>query len=144
MKKVRRQKIVGTQTFINRDTGEILESVVVEKNVDKDFNWHKIWLQDLLNILELIGTKKLVIIKWILNHMNDKDNIVYFTQRALANELKMSLKTINETIKILLEVDFMRKKQNGVYQINPNIIAKGSTGKRMNLLIKYNKIGGEK
>ena len=135
--KIKKQKIVGKETYINQETGEIKEMLVVDKYVEQDFNFHKIWLTDLLNIIEIIGTKKLKVIKYILNNMNTKDNTIYFTQRGLAKELGLSLQTINDTIKILIESNFMRKIQTGVYQINPDIVVKGSTGKRMNLLIQY-------
>ena len=142
-RKIKKQKIIGKENFINQETGEIIECVVIEKNVENDFNFHKVWLEDLIGILEIIGTKKLVIVKWILNNFNDKDNIVFFTQRKLVKELGISIKTINETIKLLLENNFMKKIQNGVYMINPDILVKGKTGKRMNLLIQYNNINGE-
>ena len=139
-KKIKKQKIIGKETYINQETGDIKEMVVVDKYVEQDFNFHKIWLSDLLSIIEIIGTKKLKIIKHILNKMNTKDNTVYFTQRGLSKELGLSLQTVNNTIKILVESNFMRKIQTGVYQINPDIIIKGSTGKRVNLLIQYKKI----
>ncbi len=138
--KIKKQKIVGKQNYINQETGEIKEMLVVNKYVEQDFNFHKIWLSDLLNIIEIIGTKKLKVIKHILNNMNTKDNTIYFTQRGLAKKLNLSLQTINDTIKILVESNFMKKIQTGVYQINPDIIIKGSTGKRVNLLIQYKNI----
>jgi len=141
--KIKKQKIIGKETYIHQETGEIKEMVVVDKYIDQDFNFHKIWLSDLLNIIEIIGTKKLKIVKYILNKMNTKDNTVYFTQRGLSNELGISLQTINDTIKILVNSNFMKKIQNGVYQINPDIIIKGSTGKRVNLLIQYKNIDNE-
>jgi len=138
--KTKKQKIVGKETYINQTTGEIKEMVVIDKYVEQDFNFHKIWLTDLLNIIEIIGTKKLKIVKYILNKMNTKDNTIYFTQRGLSKELGISLQTINDTIKILIETNFMKKVQNGVYQINPDIIIKGNSGKRVNLLIQYKNI----
>ena len=142
-KKVKKQKIIGKQNYINQETGEIVECVVVEKTIENDFNFHKVWLNDLIGILEIIGTKKLTVIKWILDNFNDKDNTVFFTQRGLGKELGLSTKTINETIKLLLENGFMKKVQNGVYMINPDILVKGTTGKRTNLLVKYKEIGNE-
>ena len=145
-KKIKRQKIIGKQNYINQETGEIVETVVVEKEIEQDFNFHKIWLADLLNVIEIIGNKKLKVVKEILNRMNSKDNIVFFTQRNLAKELGISLQVVNSTIKILLESDFMKKIQNGVYQINPDLIIKGRTNKRVNMLIQYKNLDnkGEK
>jgi len=132
--------IKGRKNLIDSDTGEVLESTIIVKNVKKDFNFHKIWLQDLINIIEMLGSKKIKIVNYILNKMSNTDNIVYFTQRQLSKDLNISLPTINDTIKTLLESNFMVKKQNGVYQINPDIIIKGTNDKRTNLLIQYKEI----
>ena len=138
--KIKKQKIIGTQKLLNPETGEIIETVVIEKNVENDFNFHKIWLTDLIHILDIIGGKKLEVFKYLMNKMRDTDNIIICRYKDIEDDLKVSKQTIRDTIKLLLETDFMRRIQNGVYQINPNIIVKGSTGKRMNLLIQYNKL----
>jgi len=135
-KKIKRMEIKGKQTFIDQN-GQPRDFLVVEKNIEQDFNFHKIWINDLVGILEIIGTKKLSIIKWLLGNMNNTDNTIYFTQRGLSKELKISLPVINETIKLLIENNFMTKIQNGVYRINPDIIVKGGTNKRINLAIIY-------
>jgi len=140
MIKTKKQKIIGTQNYINQDSGEIVECLVVEKNVENDFNFHKIWIEDLVSILEIVGSKKLKVVKWILNNFNDKDNTIFFTQQKLSKELNISYPILNETIKILMENNFMSRVQNGVYMLNPNIIVKGKSSKRSNLLVKYTNI----
>jgi hypothetical protein len=142
-KRVKHQKVIGKESYINQQTGEIIECIVVEKNIESDFNFHKVWITDLINILEIIGTKKLKIIKWLLDNFNDKDNTIFFTQQKLSKQLGISYTIVNQTIKLLLENDFLRKIQNGVYMINPNILVKGNTSKRMNLLVKYKEIDKE-
>ena len=142
-RKIKKQKVIGKQNYINQETGEIIETTVIEKKVEQDFGWNKVWLSDLLNVIELVGSKKLKIVKYILNEMNTNNNIVFFTQRGLSKKLELSLGVINETIKILVESDFMKKIQNGVYQINPDILVKGNTSKRLNLLVKYEQINKE-
>ena len=140
--KIKRQQIIGKQNYINQETGEIVETVVVQKNVEQDFNFHKVWIIDLMNIIGEMGNKKIKIIEYILDNMN-KDNIIYFTYTKLGKELKVSKPIIVDTIKNLLSKNFMKRIQVGVYQINPDLVIKGSTGKRMNLLIQYNKNDNE-
>ena len=137
--KIKRQKIIGKQNYINQETGEIIETVVIEKNVEQDFNFHKVWIIDIMNIIGEMGNKKIKIIEYILDHMN-KDNIVYFTYSKLEKEVGVSRPVIVNTIKGLIEKNFMKRIQTGVYQINPNLVVKGSTGKRINLLIQYKNI----
>ena len=137
--KIKKQKIVGKQNYINQETGEIIETVVIEKNVEQDFNFHKVWIIDIMNIIGEMGNKKIKIIEYILDKMN-KDNIVYFTYSKLEKEVCVSRPVIVNTIKGLIEKNFMKRIQTGVYQVNPNLVVKGSTGKRINLLIQYKNI----
>lgn len=140
--KIKKQQVVGKQNYINQETGEIIETVVVQKNVEQDFNFHKVWIIDLMSIIGEMGNKKIKIIEYILDNIN-KDNIIYFTYTKLGKELKVSKPTIIDTIKSLIEKNFMKKLQIGVYQVNPDLVVKGSTGKRINLLIQYNKNDNE-
>ena len=140
--KIKRQKIIGKQNYINQETGEIIETVVIEKNVEQDFNFHKVWIIDIMNIIGEMGNKKIKIIEYILDNMN-KDNIVYFTYSKLEKDIRVSRPIIVNTIKSLIEKNFMKRIQTGVYQVNPNLVVKGSTGKRINLLIQYKNIDNE-
>ena len=138
-KKVRKktQTIVGTQRYINADTGEILETTVIEKEVDRDFNFHKIWLNDLMSVLNLIGGKKLDILKYLLSEMRTQDNTISVTYTKIQEKLNTSRKTIAETMKILQEANFITKVQNGLYMVNPDVIVRGNGKKRDALMIKY-------
>lgn len=49
----------------------------------------------------------------------------------------MSLDTVRITMKLLMDADFMRKAQNGVYVINPNLVFKGTRNARMNVLNQF-------
>jgi len=138
-KKVRKksQTIIGTQRYINADTGEILETTVIEKEVERDFNFHKIWLNDLMSVLNLIGGKKLDILKYLLSEMRTQDNTISVTYTKIQEKLKTSRKTIAETMKILQKANFITKVQNGLYMVNPDIIVRGKSGKKDALMIKY-------
>ena len=139
MKKVKKKKqyIVGRQDYINQTTGEIVTCTVIEKEVYNDFNFHKIWLNDLMNILDLIGGKKLEILKYLLNKMSNVDNTIIARYDDIMKDLKVSRQTVSNTLKILREANFIKKIANGVYMVNPDIIVKGTGGKKDALMIKY-------
>ena len=143
-KKIKKQKIIGTQEYINKETGEIVETTVIEKNVEQDYNFHKIWLLDLFNILELIGTKKMKVINYLFKIMDTKNNTISITYKEIQEKLGVSKPVIVETFKILLESNFLVKVRPSFYMLNPDLIIKGGTNKRINLLIKYNNIKTEK
>jgi hypothetical protein len=135
-KKVKKQKIIGKETLYTQN-GEIKEVVVVEKNIEQDFNFYKVWLLDLLNVLELVGTKKMKVINYILENLDTKNNIFIGTQQEISEKINVSRKVVNQTFKVLIDSNFLVKKQNGVYMINPDLIVKGKTGKRISLLVEY-------
>jgi len=138
--KIKKQKIIGKQNYINPATGEIVECVVVEKNVEQDFNFFKVWLMDLLNILELVGTKKMKVVNYIFDNLNTQENIFIGTHQEISEKLGVSRVVVSQTFKILIESGLLIKRNNGIYMINPEILVKGSTGKRMHLMVKYNEI----
>ncbi len=138
--KKKKQYIVGRQDYINALTGEIISCTVIEKEVKNDFNFHKIWLNDLMNILDLIGGKKLEILKYLLNKMSNVDNTIIARYDDIMQDLKVSRQTVSNTLKILREANFIKKVANGVYMVNPDIIIKGSGSKKDALMVKYIKI----
>lgn len=138
--KIKKQYIVGKQDYINATTGEIVSCTVIEKEINNDFNFHKIWINDLLAILNLIGGKKLKVFEYLMSQMRTQDNTIIATYDMIKRDTRVSYQTIRDTIKILLDTNFMRKITNGVYMVNPDVIVKGNSGKRSGLLIKYAKI----
>ncbi len=103
---------------------------------ERDANFHKIWLGHILSSIDLIGNAKTKLAFWILDNM-DSQNQFIGTHRKIAEKVGMSTKTVTETLKILIDADFLQKIQNGVYRINPNILWKGGKHDRMNVLIEY-------
>lgn len=131
-------KVVGTETYINRSTGEIEEMQVISIE-ERDANFAKIWLVHAIEALELLGSKKLQVVLHILQERNIENQYIG-TQREIAETLKISTATVSETIKVLVQSDFMKMEQQGVYRINPNVIYQGGKTSRMNVLYKYHNI----
>ncbi len=139
-RKIKKQKIAGSETYINKYTGEIQEMLVIEKNVEQDFNFFKVWIMDLMNVLELVGSKKMKVVNYILENLNVKENLFIGTHVEISKKLNISRPVVSQTFKILIDSNLLVKKNIGVYMLNPDILVKGRTGKRLNLLIKYNEI----
>ncbi len=129
-------KYVGTEQYINARTGE-LEEMQVTSIEDRDFNFSKVWMRNFISTLDIVGNQKTKLCFWIIDHLN-RDNKLIGTYRVIADESGISLDTVRVTMKILLDADFMRKQQNGVYIVNPDIVFKGSRSGRMNVLNQYN------
>jgi len=142
--KLKKQKIIGKQNYINPTTGEVIETLVIEKNVERDFNFFKVWLLDLLNILEVVGTKKMKVVNYIFENINTQENLFIGTHAEISKKLNISRPVVSKTFKLLVDSGLLIKRNNGIYMINPDIVIKGNTGKRMNLLVKYNEIKNNK
>ena len=134
-KKVR---IVASREFIDKETGEIInaKTVLVE---DRDANFHKLWLANLMDAMEMFGSKRLKIVMWLLNNAKH-DNMVIATQKEIAKGAGCSIRTVTDVMQTLVANDFLKRKQNGVYVINPAVIWKGGRGERVNVLWQYRQI----
>lgn len=131
---------MGQMDLINPQTGEVVQTTVINKNIDADFNFHKIWLQDILYILNTMGNKKIAVLSHLLKIMRNEDNSMSFTLRKLAKDTGISYPTIQNTISELIEANVIRRDKdiNSLYFFNPDLIVKGSSKKRQQLLIQYN------
>lgn len=128
-------KVVGYESFINAKTGEI-EDLAVTSIEEKDFNFTKVWMKNLIFAFDLIGNTKTKVAFWIIDNLNRENQLIY-TQRQIAEKTETSLKTVSTVMKFLQEVDFIRKI-GSAYVVNPNFVYKGSHNGRMNLLMRYN------
>lgn len=128
-------KIIGTEEYINAQTGEI-ERMQVTSIEERDFNFHKVWLKNFIATLDLVGNQKTKLAFWIIENLN-KENQLTMTYRQIATATNMSLDTVSKTMKILLDADFLRKINIGVYMVNPDVVFKGSRNGRLNVLNQY-------
>lgn len=138
-KKDSQVELMGSIDFVNSNTGELVTMDVVKKSSkDKDDDFQKIWIYELVSKLELLGSKRLKVAGYLLSKKNN-DNLIFGTIRSLAKEIGVSTTTVSETLSILLEADFLtrHKSLQSVYVINPNIICYGSKQRRLNLLTIY-------
>ena len=129
-------KVIGTRKYINQDSGEIDDFQVV-KIEERDFNFHKIWLNHIINSLDLIGNEKTRLAFWIVDNL-DKENKLTMTYRQISEKSGISYQTVSRTMKSLIESNFLQQINQGAYRINPNIIFKGTRSGRLNVLYQYN------
>lgn len=132
MKKIR--ILEENECWVNNKTGEVIE--VKEIQQSGDFNFNKIWLSILMQLLDCIGNKKTLVINYLLQNKNS-DNLIIGTQRQIATQVGVSLPVVHDTIKAMISINAIKKTSIGVYQLNPNMIFKGKHQNRMNVLFKY-------
>lgn len=130
-------KVKGTETYINQNTGEIKEMQVIDIE-ERDFNFHKVWLEHIIHSMDLIGNQKTRLAFWLINNLN-RDNVLIMTQRKIAEKTGISLETVRQTMKALMESGFLLKINSGAYCVNPDAVFKGGKSDRLNVLIQYRK-----
>lgn len=134
---VKKQKFVGYKNLVDPETGE---NYPMQMNIleDRDFNFHKVWLQHLVNSLDSISNQKLRLAFWIIDNL-DRENKLTMTQRAISERSGMSLQTVSRTLKALQEGEpaFLVKINSGAYRVNPDVIWKGSHSNRMGICYEY-------
>lgn len=128
-------KVIGHETYIKQETGELAEMQVVEIE-ERDANFHKLWLGHILQSIDLIGNQKTRLAFWILDNLNNENQLI-MTQRKIAERTGMSTKTVNATISALIDSNFLIKINSGAYRVNPDVLFKGGKNDRMNVLLKY-------
>lgn len=131
-------KYMGTKRVMDIESGEVLDMDVVSKNYDilDRKGWRRVYMADLMAAIEQIGNKKIQVLEYLVDNM-DANNFINKSQRQMAEESGISLKTITETMNALYKSNLIIKTRGG-YAFNGEIIgAFGSKEKNKMLLIKY-------
>lgn len=125
----------------NPETGEVEQyDNMLVRHVVGDFDYNKVFLFNLLEGLGVIGGAKFQAAMWVLQH-KDENNYVVVTAEELGKACKISAKSAYRTLKMLIKSNFLSRPKGtrGLYQINPEMIFKGSHNKRMSVLTVYEK-----
>jgi biotin operon repressor len=117
-------------------TGEVFEAYGVCKTLKKE-NFYKVWLFDLLTALGLIGNKKMLVFEYLISAM-DRQNRIIKSIKEIADDLRISYKTVATTMKQLQDAGLLIKHKNSVYIVNPKVVFFGDDSRRQYLLLEYN------
>lgn len=132
----KKQKLVGLTEVYDKEGNPIPSQLIAIE--DRDFNFHKVWLEHLLMAFDGITNQKLKLAFWIINNL-DYENKLIMTQRTIAEKSGMGIATVSRTMKELQkgEIPFLKKINSGAYCVNPAVIWKGSHNKRMSVVFEY-------
>ena len=134
----KKHKIIGKQNYINQQTGEIVVMNVMESS-SSDFNFDKIWLGHIMQALDCMGSQKIKVVTWLLDK-KDAENRIIATQKDIAEGVSVSKQTVTDVMNTLVASDIIKMARRGVYILNPNVVFKGNHDKRLDVLIRYNKL----
>ena len=133
------QTLIGKQTrkLVDPETGEIFEVEQITKRTYGQKHFWKIYLSDFLQLLGLAESKQIDVIIHILENTNSSNNTFIGTDKQIAKNANVSEPTIAKIMKKLQEKQFIKKVQNGVWQISADIMMKGNEHKKQLLLNYY-------
>ena len=130
-------KIVeGSRPFVFTDTGEAGELKQIAKTTYGAKQFWKCYLMDFLHILGILDSKQCDVLVYICENTRTSDNLFIGTYDKIMKDVGVSRPTIATIMRKLQENDFLKKVQNGVYMVNPDIMMKGNDPKR-HFLISY-------
>jgi DNA-binding transcriptional ArsR family regulator len=125
----------GQQRLVNTTTGEIIDAQVVVKTAG-DAGFHKIWLHQILELVEEAGNAKMRVLMWLLSK-TDAQNQIWATFDEIATATDTGRRTVARLMAALREANVITETRRSVWRLNPDVIFKGDHQKRMAVLIKY-------
>lgn len=123
--------------LIDVQTGEQIFVDQITKRVYGSKNFWKCYLMDFLTVLGIIDSKQIDVFIFIVENTNQGNNTFIGTYKHISKEVGVSEPTIAKIMKKLQVNNFIKKIQNGVWLVNPNILMKGNDTKRQILLSYY-------
>ena len=133
------QTLIGQQKreLVDRATGELILVDQITKRTYGTKNFWKCYLMDFLTVLGIIDSKQLDVFIYIVENTQQANNTFIGTYSKIAKDVGVCRQTIATIMKKLQENSFIKKVQNGVWLVNPNILMKGNDTKRQILLSYY-------
>ncbi len=108
-------------------------------DANADANFYKIYFPYFSRYLDGIINKKMKVVLWLIRNMTIANELEY-SYRKIAKQSGISYQTVAETMKILMEKDFIRRTNENTLMINPRAVFRGRIDKKMSALNVYNEL----
>lgn len=133
------QTLIGERKrqLVDIETGEQILVDQITKRVYGTKAFWKVYLMDFLMVLGIIDSKQLDVFIYIVEHTDPSQNLFIGTYDEIGKGTGTSRPTIAKVMKKLQQNNFIRKRQQAVWYVNPNILMKGNDTKRQILLSYY-------
>lgn len=118
--------------------GDVKEVDVVIKPTERQ-GFFITYLTAIVNMIDVIGNKKMQVIKFILQEMDKPTNKLNMTTNEISKATGISRMTVTETLKILENAGIIARK-TGLVMLSPKLIHKGSSQHERFLLTKFHEV----
>lgn len=127
-----------SKNLMDLDTGEVIQVDQITKRVYGGKAFWKVYLMDFLSVLGVFDSRQVDVFIYVVEHTNMSNNLFVGTYKKISDDVNVSSATIARIFKKLQAQHFIKKVQNGVWFVNPNVLMKGNDAKRQILLTYYN------
>lgn len=132
----------GKEVWVNQTTGEIREVDTFEKPVGRDNGFMITYMAEIINLIETLGNKKMLVVKYILANMSKSENTLIITTRELAEKCGVSHTVVLRTLKLLEETKIIERR-TGAIMVSPKLMNNWRASKEASMMIKYYEFGGD-
>lgn len=133
---------LGTSLWVKLDsegrpTGEVKEVDEFEASLDTRRNGFMItYLGSIVSLIDKLGTKKMQVVKYILENMSKSENTLIITTAELAAKAKVSKPVVLETLQILEDAKLISRK-TGAIMLSAKLMHRGNENKERYLMTKF-------
>ena len=129
---------VKENVYVNMETGETQVFRTVTKPVYKGKHFWKVFMENVVPVLELIGNKHVQILTYILRNLDEKDNTFSRTYKEISQDVHVNESTIAITMKKLQDCGFIALQKGGEWIVHSDMLYKGSEDRRHKIIHLFN------
>lgn len=123
--------------LVDKDTGEVLRVEQTTRLLYGTKSFWKCYLKELAAVMKSLSSKQFNVFIYIIEHVRPSDNLFIGTYDKIIQDTGCCRQTVAMAMKKLQEYDFIKKVQNGVWIMNPDVLVKGNGNKQRMLLSSY-------
>jgi len=142
-------KVTGKSTWVNKETGEVRETLNAEIDQTKKGRNDSFVISILpyiIKLTDIVGNKKMKVVNYVLENMaltGKYSNTLIMTQRELAKKAGVSYQTVSVTLNMLEDAQII-KKETGQIMLHPKVVMKGDARKERALMVQFENFNTEK
>ena len=137
--------LVGTRQrrLVDEQTGEVMEVTQTTKLRYGSTHFWKCYMKKFLEVMKSLNSKQFKVFIYIIEHTNSSTNQFVGTYDKIVKDTKCCRQTVTVAMKVLQKTNFIKKIQNGVWMVNPEILLKGNDAKQFMLMSNFKSASSE-
>lgn len=131
--------LIGTKTRLltDNETGELMKVTQTTKLRYGSKHFWKCYIKKFLEVMKSLSARQFTVFIYIIEHTHPSTNLFIGTYDNIVKDTGCCRQTVAVAMKKLQTCDFIRKKQNGIWMINPEVLMKGNDSKQYLLLSEF-------